>query len=107
MKPWGVKGPKHVLIEELRRFSERGQSLVIYHHLGRRGTAVQQIEHVSHSLQSKLSPLYRLWSLRYRRGTSRAFFIVAQPRHEVVLGNRLMGLIDGPWGVGKHFELVG
>ena len=106
VNPWDVRGPKHVRVDELRRFSERGQSLVIYHHLSRHGTAVQQIRRVSKTLRSSLRPACRLWSLRYRRGTSRAFFVAAQKQHESILENRLASFFDGPWGTRKHFELV-
>ena len=97
-------GPKYVFMEDLGRFYGRGQSLVIYHHLGRRGPAVQQIKHFAKSLQSN-PKLPRLpWSLWYHRGTARAYFVAAQERHESVLKNRLASFLDVPWRT--HFELV-
>ena len=40
--PLRKTGPKYVFSDDLLCFAQRGQSLIIYHHLGRRGTAEQQ-----------------------------------------------------------------
>ena len=37
------RGPKYVFFNEVRPFSDRGQSLVVYHHMSRRGPSTQQI----------------------------------------------------------------
>ena len=66
--PLQKNGPKFVILNELRQFAERNQSLVIYHHLGRRGTAVQQIKNVAQKLQLKLNLPRSPWSLWYHRG---------------------------------------
>lgn len=97
-------GLKYVLIEELRRFSERGQSLVIYHHLGRRGTACQQIKHLCRSLHSNLSLSRLPWSLWYRRGTARAYLVAVQKQHESVLEARRASFLKSQWRT--HFNLV-
>ena len=48
-------GPKCVFMEDLSQFYERGQSLVIYHHLGRQGAAIEQINRVAGRLKECLS----------------------------------------------------
>ena len=107
MDPLLKNGPKYVFMDDLRQFAEKGQSLIIYHHLGRRGTAIEQIKHWASVLQQKLEPS-RLWSLWYHRGTARAYFIVAQECHEAILEDRIGSFLSGPWGSGSspHFELV-
>ena len=104
MDPLRKNGPKSVYMDDLCQFVGRGQSLVIYHHLGRRGTAVQQIEYWAKALQSNLDMPRLPWSLWYHRGTARAYFIVAQDHHRSVLESRLASFLDSPWS--RHFELV-
>ena len=97
-------GPKYVFMDDLRRFAARDRSLVIYHHLGRRGSASEQIGRVAESLKSSLGLTRLPRSLRYRRGSARAYFIVPQERHEPVLERRLTDLLHSAWK--SHFELV-
>ena len=104
MDPLRKNGPKFVYIDDLCQFAGRGQSLVIYHHLGRRGTATQQIRYWAKVLQSNLGMSHLPCSLWYHRGTARAYFIVAQERHRSVLENRLASFLGRPWSM--HFELV-
>ncbi len=109
---WRKKGRKHVFFEELRPFWDRGQSLVIYHHLGRHRSAIQQIKHFAGILRSQFSLPRRPWSLRFRRGTARAYFVAAQQGHESILEGRLRKFLSGPWGTTHsglpfaHFEAV-
>lgn len=102
--PLRKTGPKYVFIADLCRFYERGQSLIVYHHLGRRGTAVEQTVRVAESLKSSLGLTDLPRSLLYRRGSSRAYFIVPQERHRHVLGRRVSSLLASPWN--SHFESV-
>ncbi|MXY21690.1 MAG: hypothetical protein F4Y49_10200 [Dehalococcoidia bacterium] len=102
--PLRKTGPKYVFIADLLRFFERGQSLIVYHHLGRRGTAVEQIARVAESLKASLDLPGLPRSLLYRRGSSRAYFIVPQERHRPTLETRVSDLLRSPWN--SHFELV-
>ena len=108
--PYLKKGPKYVFIDDIRRFFHRGQSLLIYHHLGRHSTAEQQIRHWAKALQSDLNLPSLPRSLWYHRGTARAYFIVAQECHEVMLENQLESFRRSLWcwhrPGGPHFELV-
>ncbi len=102
--PLRKTGPKYVFIADLRRFYERGQSLIVYHHLGRRGTAVEQTVRVAESLKSSLDLPGLPKSLLYRRGSSRAYFIVPQERHRQALERRVSHLLASPWN--SHFDRV-
>ena len=106
VKPLHKKGPKYVFMDDLRQFVERGQSLIIYHHLGRRSKAVEQIRGWAGDLQRNLNLARLPQALWYHRGTARAYFIIAQERHKAVLSDRLDSFVSGPWGERKHFELV-
>ena len=102
--PLRKTGPKYVFVADLRRFYERGQSLIVYHHLGRRGTAVEQTVRVAESLKTSLDLAGLPQSLLYRRGSSRAYFIVPQERHRLILERRVSNLLASPWN--SHFEQV-
>ena len=82
---WRKNGPKYALLEDLRQFYVQGNSLVIYHHLGRLGTVEEQINCLAKRLQESLGLSHLPWSLWYHRGTGRGYFIVAQERRRVVL----------------------
>ena len=106
--PYSKRGPKYVFIDDLNLFYKRCQSLVIYHHMGRQGTATEQIKRYAKRLQQYLdlprSPL-ALW---YHRGTARAYFIVPHERHRAVLEKRLASFADSPWCAkpSPHFQKV-
>ena len=102
--PWRKKGPKYVFIDDCRRFYERGQSLVIYHHLGRRGSAEQQINCLAELLKQELGLTRLPWALRYRRGSARAYFIAAQENHEAYIESRLKPFVESSWNA--HFQRV-
>ena len=102
--PWRKKGPKYVFTDDCRRFYERGQSLIIYHHLGRQGSAEQQINHLAGVLQHCLGLTRTPWALRYHRGTARAYFVVLQENHRDTLEPRITQFLESPWNT--HFQLV-
>ena len=78
---YSKRGPKYVFMDDLERFYKRGQSLVIYHHMGRQGTATEQINRLAERLKECLKLPYLPRALRYRRGTTRFYFIVPHERH--------------------------
>ena len=96
------KGPKFVFMDDLIPYAKRRQSLVIYHHLSRQGTADHQIKSWSARLRDNIG--IEPWSLRYRRGSARVFFVIPNEEHQAVLASRVRSFCDGPWK--KHFCLV-
>ena len=102
--PLRKNGPKYVFVEDLKRFAARGQSLIIYHHLGRQGSAVKQIRYWIENLRSSLNFSCSPLALWYHRGTARAYFIVMQESHRDILEKQLARFLNGFWV--NHFELV-
>ncbi len=98
------KGPKYVFISDLLRFYERGQSLIIYHHLARWDTHINQIEKVAQGLKSSLGLPQLPIRLRYPRGSGRAYFIVPQNEHKSTLERRVSSLLASPRNF--HFKRV-
>lgn len=101
--PLRKTGPKYVFIADLRRFYERGQSLVIYHHLARWDTHIKQIEKVAQGLKSSLGLPRLPLSLRYGRGSGRVYFIAPRKEHEAALDRGVSSLLASPWN--SHFSL--
>lgn len=105
VRPHHMKAPKYVYLSELPGYIERGQSLVIYHHLGRTGGSHNEQMHAwSARLASQLELAQPPLVLRYRRGTARAYFILPAPAHDAVLRERVHAFLHSPWQA--HFELA-
>ncbi len=91
---------KHVYLKEVSRFVSQGNSVVIYHHLGRKNH-LEDINGQAASLRQV--GIDKLWVLRFKRISPRAFFIIPNGRTEL-LEKRTRVFLDGPWG--QHFERV-
>ncbi len=103
-----LKGPKYVYYDDLLRCWELGKSLVVYHHLGRKGDAQEQIARRSGELRHRLRGAKPI-ALRFRRRTSRVYFVLAQPRHASRLTRRIEVFLASSWGGANppHFDRVG
>ena len=107
LEPKGVpitsaKAPKYAYLEEVGKWSKRCQSLVIYHHLGRNRPHRDQIAGWLECLRDEFKS-HDIFALRFRRGTSRAFFVLATECHARTLRKRAEALTAAPWS--KHFDL--
>jgi hypothetical protein len=101
--PHRKQGVKYAYPSEARQYVERGQSVVIYHHLGRRGTARQQVMRQFRRLVRPDSH-HVGFALLYHRGTARAFFVIESRSHEYQLLDRARDMLSGPWS--RHFDLI-
>ena len=108
-----LKGPKYVYYDDLQPCWERGQSLVVYHHIGRtyrgrRAEAGEQIRGRCQDLAWTLPGVEPI-AVRYRRRSPRVYFILPRPEHAILLRTRTEAFLASPWGYGNppHFELVG
>ena len=85
----------------------REQSLVIYHHLGRTGTASEQAARQVERLREAF-PLHTApWVVSFRRGTGRLFLVVPAIKHSAELLGRRDALLGGPWGHHGRFSECG
>lgn len=97
--------PKYALWRELREFHDRGQSLLVYHHLGRTGGHEAQIRGMLDRIREEFPGAAGTHALRYRRGTSRAFLIIAAGKgHDRAVRSALARLRKSPWMTGGHFS---
>jgi hypothetical protein len=98
------RGPKYVFFDELAPYLRRGQSLVVYHHMGRNRRAADQIQERLDQITTRVEGCDTPFALRYHRGTSRAFLVIPAKRHGALLFDRAKRFVSGPWS--KHFSLV-
>ena len=101
--PLSMEGLKYVYYGDLRPIWERGQSIVVYHHLGRRapghqgGSAELQIMTRGGELRRELHRAEPI-ALRFRRRSGRVYFVLPQPRHAERLKARIDTFLASPWG---------
>ena len=99
------QGPKFTYMSDLKEFwnDGDGKSLVVYQHTGRTGgNAEEQIRAKANTLRDELQA--GVVSLHFSAGSSRAFYIIPQPKHEELINQRVSRLLGGAWG--EHFEWV-
>ena len=101
----GVKGPKYVYYDDLRECRARGQSLVVYQHIARTGTAEEQIAARLTALPKHLEGARGILTLRWRRFTSRVYFVIPAADHAELLAARCKAFLASPWG--RHFTPYG
>ncbi len=105
LRPFRLRGPKYVLFEEAAEFLKKEQSLIVYQHSGLSTTVAAQIQTMFCRIRSELRVGGRPFAMRYRRGTSRTYFILPScERHRKVLLDRAVAFAQGPWGNYKHFD---
>ena len=100
--PHQLRGPKYAFFDELIPFVQRDQSLLIYHHVARRGTALDQVKGRIAQIEDRLGR--SAFALLYHRGSARAFFVVPAQRHWEDLSSRCRTFLEGGWA--RHFEVV-
>ena len=97
------RGPKYVFFDELEPYCKRGQSLVIYHHTSRRGTAEDQVRERLAQIEERLNS-GGTFALLYHRGSSRAFLVVPSEKHKSIMTEKAEQFMQGPWS--EHFTMV-
>jgi hypothetical protein len=101
------KSPKFVFFDELSLIYRRGQSLVIYHHLGQHDGHRNQIAERAAQIDTKFKSPFPTIALRYRRGTARVFFLkAANNLHDELFRKSVGTLLNSAWGENRHFELI-
>ena len=103
LEPKGSTGPKHARYDELRPYVERGQSLVIYQHLSRKGTVVQQTQDKKAEVERELGPAFTMINGR-RRGGWVMYLVVTAKRHRGRLEARAEAMLSTDWA--RHFLMV-
>jgi hypothetical protein len=88
---------KHAYLDEIRRFTERGQSVVAYHHADRSAKVAVQAQRRMEDVAEQVG-VAPIGAVLASRGTSRLFIVVPAIAHRVQLAERLDQLGKSPWG---------
>jgi hypothetical protein len=85
---------KHVYFFDLKRYWERKQSLLTYHHLGREDTHETQIAQLKLDFQKEF-PDGRIYTYHLRRGTARVYILCVRKEHLLtILGKDSISAIE-------------
>ncbi len=95
------KGIKYAYYDELESFWGQEQSLVVYQHIDRSAPAGEQIRRRTLKIREHIGAEVEVQTLHYHRGTSRLFFLIAQPRHRADFRRGIRTLLASPWS--DHF----
>ena len=99
----GLSSTEHAYVPELEAFVRSGQTVVVYHHLGRTAAHPVQMrtwaERLARELRLEAEP-HALW---YRRGTARAYFVVPADAHAKTINERLERFRRSLWFERRHF----
>lgn len=97
------KAGKYIFFEELNLFWQRGQSIVLYHHLNRIVSVSEQTRILKKRFCENFSDAAFVRSLLFRRGSCRHFWIFGQPAHSTQLNARVQAMLSSGWHA--YFEL--
>lgn len=84
---------KYVFKEDIEGFPIWKQSVIVYHHLGRQGKHVEQISEKFCQLEGIKSDV-KVWAITFHAWQTRAFFILASPKHKTRLLDRTLELVE-------------
>ena len=98
------KGTKYTYYSDLADLWNRGQSLVVYHHLGRADND-QQAQEKAQELSESLEGNPEVVPFIFNRGTARVFLVAIRPEHADPIRERIDRFLDGPWAA--HFRHAG
>ena len=104
VSPHHLKGPKYAYYGDLGWHVEACQSLVAYHHLARHKPHEEQIADRLGVLRARFGNVRDIFAVRYRRGTSRAYFVLPAPERGALLRDRARSLLASGWGRREHFD---
>ncbi len=104
---------KHAYLAEVLSFVSQGNAVIFYHHPDRRKNTLtdksshdRQIEDLAKYIARKLDNNHHVSAFRYRRGTSRAFFVIWPVARGEVFKPRIQAVGNGLWSKKNHFELT-
>jgi hypothetical protein len=91
------KSGKYIFWDELMPFWERGQSLLIYHHLNRTAPIERQAEILKEKFSLRFAATAEIRCFLFRRGSCRHFWLIANKPHASKLMLRTEALLQSPW----------
>ena len=99
----GLSSTEHAYVRELEAFVRRGQTVVVYHHLGRTATHPVQMRDWAERLARELRLDAKPHVLWYRKGTARAYFVIPADAHAKTIDERLERFRRSLWFERRYF----
>ncbi|MEI8281797.1 MAG: hypothetical protein WCG75_05280 [Armatimonadota bacterium] len=100
--PNGVRGGKHITLEEITRLANQHSCLMIYHHFDRSASHEVQIGRQVERIQP-LVPGHNIVAVRYSRFSPRVYLIVYQDSVSSAIDRSLDVIRNAPWDF--HFSI--
>ena len=100
-----AKSGKYIYYTEIRQLFYGKDVIIIYHHLNRHknhGSHIQQIEGRANVLRQKINPSGKIFAVRYKPYSPRAYFVLCNKNREVEIQKSLSILLNSPWK--KHWD---
>jgi hypothetical protein len=97
------KSGKYIFWDEIMPFWDRGQSLIIYHHLNRTAPIARQAETLREKFEARFPDAGLRLFLLFRRGSCRHFWVVGQKSHATALRLAVNNLMKSDWR--DYFEV--
>lgn len=98
-----AKAVHYVFRHEIGQYLDRGQSVIVYHHLGRHERHADQILGLLSALDQSWPEGCRPFAVRFHPYVARVFVVLPTLRHAATLRVRTERFVGGPWGA--HFDL--
>lgn len=100
VKKYHRRGCKYVFLDEVERLAIENKIIVVYQHLGRSGTHLEQINirinDIEQCLQERSLKRY-IYALRFRPYSPRIFFIICPEDKNQNMHSRIQALLNTPW----------
>ena len=93
-----LKAGKFAYYSEIKKLSKEKDVTIIYHHLCRKGTHVEQISKRALELKQKTYPGCTIFAIRYRPYSPRAYFVVASKSEQSRVKKSLVNFMQSPYG---------
>ena len=100
-----AKSGKYIYYIEIQQLFYRKDVIVIYHHLNRHknhGSHWQQLEERAKELRQKINPSGKIFAIRYKPYSPRAYFILCNKNKETEIQKNLNSFLNSPWE--KHWD---
>jgi hypothetical protein len=99
------KAGKYVFWSEIETAWAMGKSLVIYSHLNRSAPASVQTERLRQLIEARVPDAGAIMPILFRRGSCRHMWILAQPRHQQRLEDRVLSFLSCGWSKDSEVQV--
>ncbi|NTU72801.1 hypothetical protein HGB07_01340 [Candidatus Roizmanbacteria bacterium] len=99
------KAGKYIYYHEIKVLSEGKDTCIVYHHLNRHknhGSHMNQIQHRTSELREIINPTGKIFALRFKPYSPRAYFILTNSSLEVAIEEEIDGFMKSEYG--KHWD---